>query len=235
MFIFPILGIFIPLPGVLLTFIVPEWSYVINQFPPLLCSSQNINLLYYSLNLPLNILLAFGVSLFVVMLWKLHKVRIIILTYFNIPTASRYISHQEKSISLIINTAEKKILIALCYYVIFAEVMLVYFGVSTADTDLFIEALGTYFHCEALGHLPNQTSQCDPKEYQQYTYPELAATTHFLNAFVTTANLTFVINWNTVTKFCSRCYRKQGQSLNVMSPNTLLPFVSDITDSSHLQ
>ena len=47
--------------------------------------------------------------------------------------------------------------------------MLLYFGLITADTDLFIEVLETYFHCQALGHLFNQTSQYDPKEYQQYT------------------------------------------------------------------
>ena len=52
-------------------------------------------------------------------------------------------------------------------------------GLSIADADLFSEALETYFYCEALGHLPNQTSQCDPKEYQQYIHPELAATTYF--------------------------------------------------------
>ena len=140
-----------------------------------------------------------------------------------------------KKSSLIISTAEKKILIALCYYVIFAVVMLVYFGVYTADTDLFIEALETYFRCQALGHLPNQTSQCDPKELRQYTYPELAVVTYFLLGFITTANLTFVINWSTVTKFCSRYYCKKEKSSNVMVPNTLLHVMSDITDNSHLQ
>ena len=141
----------------------------------------------------------------------------------------------KKRISLNISTAEKKILIALCYYVIFAVVMLVYFSYFTADTDLFIEALESYFRCQALGHLPNQTSQCDPKEYQQYIYPELAATTYFLNAFITTANLTFVINWSTVVKFCSQYYRKKEKSSNVMLLNTILPAMSNITDNSHLQ
>ena len=79
-----ILGIFIPLPGVLLALSVPDWGYVVNEFPPFLCSPQNQNLWYYSATLPLNILIAIGVSLFVLMFWKLHKVRVIILTYYNI-------------------------------------------------------------------------------------------------------------------------------------------------------
>ena len=57
--------------------------------------------------------------------------------------------------------------------------MLLYFGLITADTDSFIEALEKYFQCQALGHLPNKTSQFDPKEYQQYVYPELAVTSYF--------------------------------------------------------
>ena len=113
--------------------------------------------------------------------------------------------------------------------------MLVYFGFFTADTDLFIEALEKYFRCQALGHLPNQTSQCDPKEYQQYIYPELAAATYFLMSFITTANLTFVINWSTVAKFCSQYYEKKKKSSNVVLPNSPLPVVSKATESSQLQ
>ena len=122
-------------------------------------------------------------------------------------------------------------MIALCYYVVFTVVMLLYFGLNTADTDSFIEALETYFRCQALGHLPNQTSQCDPKEYQQYIYPELAAITYFLMAFVTTANLTFVISWSTVAKFFSQCYPKKKKSSNFMVSNPLFPGVSNVNDS----
>ena len=109
------------------------------------------------------------------------------------------------------------------------------FGFIIANADLITEALETYLHCEALGHLPNQTSQCDPKEYQQYIYPELAATTTFLFGFITTANLTFVINWSTVTKFCSRYYHKKPKLSKSMFANTLLPVVSNVTNTTQLQ
>ena len=81
----PILGVFIPIPGVLLALLVPEWNYVINDFPPFLCSPKNLNLWYYTMNLPINILVAIGVSLLILIFWKLHKVRIIILIHFSIP------------------------------------------------------------------------------------------------------------------------------------------------------
>ena len=139
--------------------------------------------------------------------------------------------NRKKNISYIISTAEKKILIALCYYVIFAVFMFTTTGLTTADTDSYIEAIETYFQCQALGHLPNQTSQCDPKEYQQYTYPVLGAFGFFLFGFVSTANLTFVINWSTITKFCSN-YKKQKSS-NVTYSNTTSCHVY-VTDISQL-
>ena len=85
----PILGVLIPIPGVLLALLVPEWNYVINDFPPFLCSPQILNLWYYTMNLPINILVAIGVSLLILIFWKLHKVIIIILTHFNIPCKHR--------------------------------------------------------------------------------------------------------------------------------------------------
>ena len=60
-----------------------------NDFPPFSCSPQNLNLLYYTMNLPINILVAIGVSLLILIFWKLHKVIIIILTHFNIPCKHR--------------------------------------------------------------------------------------------------------------------------------------------------
>ena len=142
---------------------------------------------------------------------------------------------QKKKKGVIISTAEKKILIALCYYVVFTVVMLVHFGVYTAESDLFIEALETYFRCQALGHLPNETSQCDPKEYQQYIYPGLQGATFLLMGFLTTANLTFVMKWSAITKFCSRYYHKKEKSSNVMPPNPDLPDVADVTVSTQIQ
>ena len=70
---------FIPIPGVMLALLVPDWSYVVNNFPQFLCSLQNQNLSYYSSNLLINILIGIGVLLFVLKFWKLHKVIIIII------------------------------------------------------------------------------------------------------------------------------------------------------------
>ena len=95
----------------------------------------------------------------------------------------------------------------LCYYIIFGVVTLAYFGVATADQDLLLNSIETYLRCEAMGHLPNQTSQCNPKEYRQYIYPELSAISYLLMGFIPTANLAFVINWKMTTQKMMSCFR----------------------------
>ena len=113
--------------------------------------------------------------------------------------------------------------------------VLVYYGFAVADIDLLEKALETYFHCEAFGHLPNQTSQCDPNEYHQYVYAELKIAAAFLTAFLTTANLTFVVNWSAITKFCSQCYHKKEKSSNVMFLNPDLTVSSNVTVGTQMQ
>ena len=109
-----------------------------------------------------------------------------------------------------------------------------FYGFTVSDANLFVQALEAYFYCQALGHLPNQTSQCDPKEYQQYIYPELYSTSNYLTGFLTTANLTFVINWSAINKFFSRFYYKKEKSSNVTFPNSDLTVSSKTTVSTQM-
>ena len=113
--------------------------------------------------------------------------------------------------------------------------VLVYYAFATANIDLLVKALNTYYRCEALGHLPNETSQCDPKEYQQYVYVEFKIAATFLTAFLTTANLAFVVNWSTITNFCSRYYHKKEKSLNVMLLNPDLTVSSNVTVDTQMK
>ena len=53
--------------------------------------------------------------------------------------------------------------------------------------------------------------------------------------FITTANLTFAINWSTIAKFCSLYCCKKQKSSNVMLSDKHPPVMSDVTDSTQLQ
>ena len=184
------------------------------SFLSFLCSSQNLHLSYYLVNFALNILTVVGGFLLVPMFWKLHKVRIITLTHFNIPSLCSIKVYFIPGKIAVLSSVQQRKRFFLCCVIMLYLLWLCWCILDSLQQILIYlkQALETYFHCQALGHLPNQTSQCDPKEYQQSIYPELAVTTYFLMTFITTANLTFVINWSTVTKFCSHYYHKKEKS-----------------------
>ena len=68
-------GILIPIPGVLLALTVNKYkSYTLFTFPSYVCVPRNSNLQYYSLILPLNVLLGIGLFCLVLIFWRLQKV-----------------------------------------------------------------------------------------------------------------------------------------------------------------
>ena len=77
------------------------------------------------------------------------------------------------------------------YYIVFAVVTLVYFGLSTGSQDKLMQAIQEYFLCEAEGF--DAENPC-PRNYQKYTYPELAATTYLLMSFIPAVSLIFVVH-----------------------------------------
>ena len=72
-----IAGLLIPLPGVIATTLTD--GYTITRFPPILCGTRNSDAGYYSVFLIMNILLAVGISMLIIMFWIVHKVCIVLL------------------------------------------------------------------------------------------------------------------------------------------------------------
>ena len=71
-------------------------------------------------------------------------------------------------------------------------VSLAYFGTSVGDQDDFVTAAAQYFACEAGGH--NSSDPC-PKNYEQFTHPELAAATYLLMGLIPVINMIYVIHF----------------------------------------
>ena len=68
-------GVFLPLPAVLLTlFDKSLGSYTLYGYPSYVCVPKNSDMQYYSIILPLNILLGAGLFCLVLMCWRLNKV-----------------------------------------------------------------------------------------------------------------------------------------------------------------
>ena len=82
-------------------------------------------------------------------------------------------------------------MIVFSYYIVFASLTLVYVSLALRDRDRFANTTEEYFICEAGGYNPD--NPC-PKNYEQYTYPELASTVFLLMGFLPAVNLIFVID-----------------------------------------
>ena len=72
-----IVGLVLPTLPVIVTFTAGNPStrgFGLMRFPPILCTSWQRDPTFYSLVLPINILLAIGVPLVIIVFWTIHKV-----------------------------------------------------------------------------------------------------------------------------------------------------------------
>ena len=74
---------YIHLTCIVLAFLLPlvpaltnafKGGYTMNRFPPILCVGTNVDATFYSLVLPIDIMLGIGTALLVITFWKIHKV-----------------------------------------------------------------------------------------------------------------------------------------------------------------
>ena len=71
-----IVGLVLPALPVIVTFTTGDPSgFGLTRFPPILCTGLQRNATFYSLVLPINILMAIGIPLLVIIFWIIHKVR----------------------------------------------------------------------------------------------------------------------------------------------------------------
>ena len=77
-----IVGLVLPTLPVIVAFTAGNPStrgFGLTRFPPILCTSLQSDPTFYSLVLPINIVLAIGVPLLIVLFWIIHKVYAFIL------------------------------------------------------------------------------------------------------------------------------------------------------------
>ena len=94
--------------------------------------------------------------------------------------------------STMIGSAERKLLIILCYYVLLVVISLTGFTVSLRSSGLYISALLQYMHCEATGVDPE--NPCNRAPFEEQTYPALTTLAYVLLWIFPAVNLIFAIN-----------------------------------------
>lgn len=76
------------------SFISGGLGYGQTRFPPILCTGSDRNAVYYSVVLPIDMILAVGCSLLVIIFWIVHKVSLTLLPlYLSYPTLLFLIPH----------------------------------------------------------------------------------------------------------------------------------------------
>ena len=67
-----VLGLLLPLIPAITGEVIG--GYTITRFPPILCTGSDADATFYSLLLPIIIIIGTGTSLLVIMFWKIHMV-----------------------------------------------------------------------------------------------------------------------------------------------------------------
>ena len=105
---------------------------------------------------------------------------------------------RKKSGHKVLTTTEKKLMLNLFHYVLFALFGVLYFIYILATGDMLTEAFVNYFACELHGHVPGK---CDRRTFEQLDANLwLYNVSLFLLGLVPTVNLIFVINFKKCTK-----------------------------------
>lgn len=92
---------------------------------------------------------------------------------------------------IISSAAETKILLILCYYVIFGFVVITFFSIQFAMGESQLQALEQYFLCEEDG----VGSDCNNSTMQTNSMIGMELTASVLLGLVPVVNLAYVIQW----------------------------------------
>ena len=96
-----------------------------------------------------------------------------------------------------LSTAEKKIIVALCSFILFTVFSVAQISDYLANKGGLLEALSNYFKCEALGHIPGK---CNRSQFEHYYNPFLNAITNTLMGLIPLSILNFVLKWKSVRR-----------------------------------
>ena len=117
-------------------------------------------------------------------------------------------------------TAERKIFLILCYYVVLASVALAAFSINTATGKLFVQNVINYFACEAGGI--KQLCDSQRKEFESFINPGVNMVTYILLGALPSVNLAYIVNFNKLScvQFCKTKRSSTQQSTSPESATT---------------
>ena len=117
-------------------------------------------------------------------------------------------SKQSKNPIKVGTTAERKILIVFCYYIVLTVIAITAYTLDLRDSDKVIQELVKYFICESTA----PENPCDAS-FRDNFHTELTALAYVLLGFFPTSLLIFVISVKDVKKWCQSTYVQASTSI----------------------
>lgn len=125
---------------------------------------------------------------------------------------------KETKFPIAIGTAERKILFALCYYLVLSVFALTSFTLGTRNGGTFAEQLFNHFACERNGQDPENPNLCDRNDFRQLSNPEVTAVVFILLSLFPVVNLVYALNVMELMEKCNMCRRSRAKTtLSTMS------------------
>ena len=102
-----------------------------------------------------------------------------------------------------VGTAEMKIFIVLCYYVLIGSAALAAFTLNATTSASFVKKIYQYFACKANG----DSNMCDDERsaYERFTNPEIGTASFILLGFLPAVNLVYVLSCDNLKRMCIFC------------------------------
>ena len=175
------------------------------NFPPIFCTADSIDKAFYAMILPIDLILAVGGVLALLIIYGFYKVGPFFFSIIHVFTHFIMLCYQNNKL---VGTAEKKLMLVLCYYMILTALAVVTITVILRNGEAMLDAIENYFLCEL--HGVNPSSPCR-RDFEQYNSPGLLALTLSIIALYPLYVLIFVVNIRELKQFCKE----------IVLPNTL--------------
>ena len=128
-----------------------------------------------------------------------------LLLFFQILQERKHSNLKQSRRPLKFGTAEKKIFIVLCYYVLLSIVSLTALSLNTGVAGPLRAAIERYFICELGGH--NPSDPCSRSEFEKFTYPWVTTLAFILLSLLPFVNLVYAVTIQDAKQLCRRLFR----------------------------
>ena len=93
-----------------------------------------------------------------------------------------------------VGTAERKILIVFCFYIMLAMLVMTAYTIVSRNEEVLMAAIKEYWQCEAIGIDPDRPCIKMRASFEELTYPGLNILAYLIFGLFPAINLIFVVN-----------------------------------------